>query len=180
MPESIAALTAEHLDLLVEHLIASAAENGANGDPLNAPYGPDYVVPGEKAREVRAEAWSKSVRERGWQRAWGLFHNHRIVGHVELHGSGLASELHRANIGLAVEREFRRRGHARALMQTCIDWARQSEAIAWLDLGVFARNRGAHELYRQLGFSEVGRLPDRFRIGCESITDISMTLALRP
>ncbi len=173
---NIVRLAASELDLLMQHFVASAAQSGRDGDPINSPFSRDYVFEEEKAREMRLSAWTKLPNEPGWRRSWGLQGEDRIVGHVELHGSGLAAGLHRCTVGLAVERAYRRHGHGRALMQTCIDWARAEPGITWVDLGVFANNPGAIHLYRELGFLQSGTTEDRFRVDGESITDLSMTL----
>ncbi len=173
---SIVALGPADLNSLIEHFIASAAQSGRNGDPVNSPYGRDYVFEEEKARETRLSAWGKATTEAGWRRSWGLRGADRIIGHVELHAGRLPTGLHRCTVGLAVERDYRREGFGRALMQTCIDWAREQPSIVWIDLGVFANNSGAVRLYKSLGFSEVGTTQDRFRVDGQSITDISMTL----
>lgn len=135
------------------------------------------------AREERLRTlWPRSVGEPGWMRTWGLCADDgAIVGHVDLKGGQLASELHRATLGIALEPAYRDRGHGRALCETAIGWARD-HGLAWIDLGVFAPNQRAHALYRKLGFVEVGRIEDRFRLveddRTEAITDILMALAL--
>jgi ribosomal protein S18 acetylase RimI-like enzyme len=75
-----------------------------------------------------------------------------------------------------VERPYRGRGLGRALMEACIDWARQQPSLSWVDLGVFEGNDVAEALYRKLGFTELGRTPDRFRVDGLQITDITMVL----
>lgn len=62
-------------------------------------------------------------------------------------------------------------------MTEAITWAR-AEGLRWLDLGVFADNAPARALYRQLGFVEVGTVPDAFRIDGRSVEDVSMVLDL--
>jgi RimJ/RimL family protein N-acetyltransferase len=173
---SIVSLGPDDLDSLIEHFVTSAGQNGRDGDPINSPYGRDYVFEEEKARELRFAGWAKALSEPRWHRSWGVVGPGRIVGHVELHGSGLVADRHRCTVGLAIERAYWRRGYGRALMQTCIDWAVEQPEIAWLDLGVFANNLGAVHLYRELGFLDVAATEDRFRVDGQSITDVSMTL----
>ncbi len=65
-------------------------------------------------------------------------------------------------------------------METAIEFARGVEALAWVDLRVFAHNAPGRALYRNLGFFEV-TLADRFRIGSETIDDVIMSLnVVRP
>jgi putative acetyltransferase len=100
-----------------------------------------------------------------------------IVGHLDLHGGRLASEFHRAMLGMGVERGSRGKGHGRALLAAAIEWARDAE-LAWLDLGVFAHNHRARALYAAAGFVEVGITRDRFRVDDVAIDDVAMALAL--
>ncbi len=179
MPESIVLLTEKDLGALIEHFIASAAQNGADGDPINSPYDKSYIFPAEAAKEQRRNGWAKAPSTPGWKRSWALSTGTRFVGHVELHGHSLASGLHRCTLGLAVEREYRRRGHARALMGVALSWARATKNLEWMDLGGFAANLPAIALYRELGFTEVGRVSDKFRVNGASVDDVSMTLKLR-
>ena len=65
-------------------------------------------------------------------------------------------------------------------MTMIIEWARNETQLEWIDLGVFATNPKAHELYKSLGFIDWGRCPDRFRVDGHKITDISMSLKLLP
>ena len=61
-------------------------------------------------------------------------------------------------------------------LQTAIDFCREAPTLDWLDLGVFSGNPRAKALYEKLGFVEVGRREDYFRIGGDSVADIMMTL----
>jgi RimJ/RimL family protein N-acetyltransferase len=61
-------------------------------------------------------------------------------------------------------------------METSIDFARGVVTLSWIDLRVFAHNAAGRALYRNLGFSEVGTLVDRFRIDGQIIDDVIMTL----
>jgi ribosomal protein S18 acetylase RimI-like enzyme len=131
---------------------------------------------GPREERLRTQ-WPKPITEPGWMRTWGLIADGVIVGHVDLKGGGLASDLHRATLGIAIEDGHRDRGQGRAMCETAIAWARDNK-LAWIDLGVFHPNKRAQALYRKLGFVEVGVMKDRFRLDGESIDDIVMTLAL--
>lgn len=97
-----------------------------------------------------------------------------IVGslHVELsrHGFG--------EIGMAVAREWRRRGVGSALLAAAIPWARE-RGLHKLSLGVFAHNAGAIALYRKFGFVEEGRRVKHYRRASGELWDaIEMGLLL--
>ncbi len=132
---------------------------------------------GPREERLRTE-WSTPVTDVKWSRCWALVAgDHTVVGHCDLKGGAIASELHRATLGIGIEAAHRDRGHGRALCEAAIAWARDQQ-LAWIDLGVFGGNARARALYRKLGFIEVGTTKDRFRVDGESIDDISMTLAL--
>jgi RimJ/RimL family protein N-acetyltransferase len=119
---------------------------------------------------------STPLIETGWRRVWGVWDEDRIVGTVHLAGGDLAACLHRAQLGVGVERSHRRRGWGRTLVEAAIEWARAQPVIDWIDLGVFQGNDHAHALYLALGFVERGRTRDLFRVDGVRIDDIQMSL----
>ncbi len=57
---------------------------------------------------------------------------------------------------LVTGEDFKRQGHAKALMGSALKWAKQSGArYAWLQ--VVAENTAAFELYKSFGFAELYR-----------------------
>jgi len=130
------------------------------------------------AIERHCAAWGRPLFVPLWMRTWGLFEDDgTIVGHLDLHGGRLPAELHRATLGMGLERHARRQGHGRAMIEMAVTWGRD-RGLAWLDLGVFAHNAPARALYASIGFVEVGMTRDQFRVDGVSIDDISMTLRL--
>jgi RimJ/RimL family protein N-acetyltransferase len=67
-----------------------------------------------------------------------------------------------ATIGMAVLAPWRGRGVGTALMQACVDWAREA-GVHKLSLEVFPWNEAAIALYRKFGFVEEGRLRKHYR-----------------
>jgi len=65
----------------------------------------------------------------------------------------------------------------RGLMHTSIAWARD-HGFDWMDRGVLDGSPRALALYQKLGFVEVGRRVDAFRVDDVSLTDIMMVLPL--
>jgi RimJ/RimL family protein N-acetyltransferase len=167
-------LRAPKLELAIAHLARSWGEPD---DAKSRPYSSD--VPFDAAgREERYQiGWQTQLDEPGWIRTWGLVIDGEVRGHCDLKGGQLASDLHRATVGIGIERAHCDRGNGRRLMDAAIAWARRG-SVVWLDLGVFSTNARAIALYRKLGFVEVGVTRDRFRIDGRSIDDIAMTLAL--
>ena len=119
-----------------------------------------------------------SLDKPGWQRWFYALDsaNDKIIGHVDLKSDGLVTGLHRCEIGIGIERTYRKQGLGKLLMCQAIDFARVSDTLAWIDLKVFATNTVACALYKSLGFVEIGTLNDRFRIDGQKIDDIVMVL----
>ncbi len=62
-------------------------------------------------------------------------------------------------------------------MERTLAWAKEA-GLAYMDLGVFSGKDRAEHLYRRVGFVEVGRVPDRYRVGADVLDDVLMTLDL--
>ena len=165
------------LDLLCDHLIRNALESGRDGDPLARARSADDVPDRHGLRFRFATAWARGPGQLGWERCWALRVDGAVRGHLDLRGGTIPSELHRASLGIGLERPWRGAGWGRALMQAAIDWAR-AEGLAWLDLGVFGENQPAIALYQRLGFVTVGRVDDRYRVDGRSVDELSMVLRL--
>jgi RimJ/RimL family protein N-acetyltransferase len=156
-----------------QHIERHAQESGKDGDIVFAPFS---EFDREAYEASRYESWRRAVDLPGWERCWGALVNDRMVGHLDLTGGHLYSALHRARLGIGVERAHRGRGIGMALLHAAIRWATTERDLLWLDLSVFAHNERARRLYRQLGFVEVGNTVDAYRVGKQSIDDVHMTL----
>jgi GNAT superfamily N-acetyltransferase len=173
----IAQLAEADLPALVAHIGRHSRESGRDGDLIFRPRTSDAPIDEAATIERHRAGWTQPLDEPYWLRTWGVFQGHAIRGHLDLHGGRLASESHRALLGMGVERGWRGRGHGRALLAAAIAWARGAE-LAWIDLGVFAHNQRARALYAAVGFIEIGVTRDRFRVDGTAIDDIAMALAL--
>ena len=69
---------------------------------------------------------------------------------------------HRAELGIAIEREYWGRGIGKALMLACIECAKNAGYLQ-LELEVVTDNASAVRLYESVGFREFGRNPRGFR-----------------
>ncbi|MEZ5558219.1 MAG: GNAT family protein [Pseudomonadales bacterium] len=174
MTPTVRPLVASDLAQFRAHFDRHRAESG-RGDQHFMPFAPDDPA-GPRGLDV--ESLGRSLRDPGWQRWFVAVTGDRIVGHVNLKGDSLRTGLHRCELGIGIERACRGGGLGRRLMQVAIDFARAEPSIAWIDLRVFGHNASARGLYQSLGFTEVGKLTDRFRIDGEQIDDVIMTLAV--
>ncbi len=162
---------------LIAHITRHAAESGRDGDVIFRPRPATDPIDGPATIERHRSGWAQPLDVAHWVRSWGVVIDRDIRGHLDLYGGRLPAELHRATVGMGIERVARNQGYGRALLDTAIAWARAS-GLAWLDLGVFAHNERARKLYRAAGFVEVGTTRDRFRVEGIRIDDIAMTLSL--
>jgi RimJ/RimL family protein N-acetyltransferase len=173
---SVRLLRASDVHLAARHVERHAAESGRGGDALFAPFSEfDH----EAYEETRSESWRRPVDAPGWERCWAAIEDERVVGHLDLTGGSLYSQLHRARLGIGVERTHRGRGLGSRLLDVAIAWAREGEEIDFIDLSVFAHNDRAYRLYQRFGFVEIGRMTDAYRLNDTSIDDVLMTLPLR-
>ncbi len=173
MSQSIRPLTRDDLTRFQEHFDRHRAESGRD-DHHFMPFAPDDQG-GPIGLEV--DALDRPLTVPKWQRWFVAIVDHdTIVGHVNLKGDGLKTGLHRCELGIGIERRYRGKGLGRRLMETVIEFSRGVDTLGWIDLRVFAHNAAGRTLYRNLGFSEVGTLVDRFRIDGQTIDDVIMTL----
>ncbi|HET9627830.1 MAG TPA: GNAT family N-acetyltransferase [Kofleriaceae bacterium] len=162
---------------LVSHIVRHTAESGQDGDLIFRTRDGDAPVDELETIERHKIGWAQAIDQPFWLRTWGVAIDDRIVGHLDLYGGRMASEAHRAMLGMGIERAHRGHGHGRALLGTAIGWARAA-GLAWIDLGVFAHNPRARALYAQVGFVELGVTRDRYRVDGRSIDDVAMALKL--
>ena len=154
------------------HMQRHRAESG-RGDYHFMPFAPDDTAGPSK---IDWSNYRAPLTEPNWRRDWVAWHGNDIVGHIDLKASALKSQVHRCELGVGIERNYRNQGLGRALMHTAIRFGRSQESIAWIDLRVFAHNENARHLYASLGFEEIGQIRDCIRIGSTSIDDVFMAL----
>ncbi len=176
MPD-IRRLDLEDLPAYRAHLERHFAESGS-GEPAFAPFSKSLPVDFQRWQGLCAVQLSLPLRSPNWRRTWCLWQDESVVGHVELNGPELPVSLHRAQLGVGLERPHRRRGLGANLMQTAISWAQAQDEIDWLDLTVFAHSAPAIALYSKLGFRQVSLRQDRHRIDGESVDEVMMVLGL--
>lgn len=161
---------------LLAHMGRHRAESGTDGDLIFMPFEPCGDA---GPRGLDRAAWETPLDQPGWQRWYvALDPTGTVVGHVDLKGDGLATGLHRCELGIGIERAHRGGGLGRRLMGAALDFARQAPTLAWVDLRVFGHNHRARALYESLGFEHQGTLRDRFRIRGEQIDDDLMALSV--
>lgn len=93
----------------------------------------------------------------------GAFVNGHLVGTAGIEAVGSKDKVkHRADMGISIEKAYWRKGIGRALVEVCIECARQA-GYRQLELSVVGTNLGAVALYKSVGFVEYGRNPKGFQ-----------------
>lgn len=164
----------EEIPILDAHLARHFSESGRNGFHF-FPYSPSDP---NGPRGIDVEKSQRSLNDPQWQR-WFIALDKstgKACGHLDLQGYALRTSAHRCMLGIGIEEDYRSLGLGKRLMETAISFAREIDAIEWLDLMVFAHNEPALKLYKSLGFEQISYTKDLFRIDSVSIDDVSMTL----
>jgi len=105
-----------------------------------------------------------------------------IKGKVVCIGSLLAPSRkrisHQGDVAMSVLREFWGHGIGTILMNEIIDFAKNTQKLEILHLGVKSDNSRAIELYEKMGFQEIGCYPKFFNINNVYHDEILMNLYL--
>lgn len=122
---------------------------------------------------------AKCPYDPGWFRLWvaRTDADDAIVGHVDLSGGRLPTEIHRCELAMGIVRAHRGIGLGPALLDAALTWAR-SVGLSWIELGVFTCNPRARRLYERFGFQVIGMVPDRFRVEGAILDEVRMALRL--
>lgn len=174
MTPTIRAVTLDDRKAFEEHVVRIRAESLPD-DPFTP------VTAGDRIDHSTFDfdVYALPLAEPKWRRAFVLVAaDGTFVGHADLKGDQFVAGLHRCELGIGIERPYRRFGFGRRLLEHAIDFARASATIEWVDLYVFGHNATARTLYESLGFRETGTVHDRFRIGGRKIDDVGMTLKI--
>lgn len=87
----------------------------------------------------------------------------KVVGMAGFNAIGSKYKVrHRTEFGITVSKNYWGQGIGKAIMNTCIECAKEAGYIQ-LELDVVADNTRAIELYKKLGFIEFGRNPKGFQ-----------------
>lgn len=105
--------------------------------------------------------------------------DNRVVGTAGVDAIGTKFKIaHRAEFGISVLKEYWGLGIGRALMEACIQCARDAGYVQ-LELNVVSDNARAVAMYQKAGFIECGRNPKGFRsrtAGFQEVVSMRMEL----
>jgi len=118
---------------------------------------------GEPKTLIEEEHWIKSaisnIRSGRSFAVWAIFDG-KIVGFADVNRGG-TRDFHVGKIGLMVDKDYRREGIGKFLLEFILKKSKQMNIkIAVLD--IFGDNEVGLSLYKKLGFKEYARLPKGF------------------
>lgn len=107
-----------------------------------------------------------------------------LVGYVgdelacsaDLRGGQKKRTAHNCDFGVTVRKKYWHMGMASALLSELIYFAKSSPVLRTIHLGVYENNSRAVRLYERLGFRQVGRYKNYFRVGDSYFDEILMDL----
>ncbi len=120
--------------------------------------GETYAIDPEISRDAALSHWMG-----GDHRVFVAERDARIVGTFYIRPNQQGGGAHVANCGFVTSPKARGRGVAREMLAHALETARQMRFCAMQFNFVVETNETALYLWRQAGFSEVGRLPRAFR-----------------
>jgi len=161
----IVPLQAEGVLLFLAYLNDHLSDNGREQTPLFQPLSPSDSKVSDAMQLSFATGLTLEIDEVGWRRVW-VARNElgNIVGHIDLRAHRERHTSHRALLGMGVDRNHRRQGIGRLLMETAFEWANREAKLGFIDLQVLSQNQPAIKLYEKIGFRVIGEIEDMFRI----------------
>ncbi|MFZ4713475.1 MAG: GNAT family N-acetyltransferase [Bacteriovoracaceae bacterium] len=168
----------EDLQLLREHILRHISPED---DPEKIMYHPAPNLTkfkDESFIQKSIDSLQIPVTAPSWKRNWIIKDQGKIIANLELKASDLQSALHRANLGIGIEKNYRGIGLGKTMMKTALIWAKEQN-LTWIDLNVLTHNMPARKLYLSFGFKDIGTVKDCFRVEGQSIDDTHMVLELK-
>jgi len=107
-----------------------------------------------------------------------VFEN-EIIGNIDINGNTRMIMQHTAMIGMGMLCEWRNTGLGTALMKSSIDWAKENPILELLWLQVYTENVLGMNLYKKMGFEEVGVMKDFFKQNGRYYDNLTMSLSVK-
>ena len=173
---SINLVEAQEFDQFLAYINDHLSDNGSSGTYFQPLPRKESTFPPERAVAFRS-GLALPVGQAGWRRLWVARNlDDQIVGHIDLRSHAERFAEHRCLLGMGVDRQHRKIGLGRRLIEHAEEWA--NESLEWIDLQVLSINREAIRLYERSGFKKIGETPEMFRIDDQNLSYTAMTKAL--
>lgn len=99
-----------------------------------------------------------------------------LFGILTAVGGHRKTTRHVVSVSMSVAHEYRHQGVGYALMEACLNWAKQNPVVNRVELLVFANNEPAISLYRKFGFVEEGRHKHAILLDGAYLDNLSMAV----
>ncbi|MEL6674332.1 MAG: GNAT family N-acetyltransferase [Bacteroidota bacterium] len=107
----------------------------------------------------------------------GFFEGSQMLGMIGFIRLKRTKLMHRGFIwGMYVDPAHQGKGIGRALMQACLDKARQIEGLRLIAISVMEPQEAAWHLYKAFGFEEEGRMKNALQVQGEYADEIMLSL----
>jgi ribosomal protein S18 acetylase RimI-like enzyme len=109
--------------------------------------------------------------------------NDEIIGNASIARKDIKKERsrHVGVLAISVDADYRDVGIGKKLLKTVLEQSKQNiEGLKMVELEVFGNNRRAIELYRNVGFAEVGRIPNEILYRDKYTDGVHMALSIEP
>jgi GNAT superfamily N-acetyltransferase len=103
----------------------------------------------------------------------------KIVGNLNLEGHSRQILRHTAMLGMGTLLDWRGFGIGKFLMEEALTWAKGNKVLEQIWLEVYEEHEVARKLYRDMGFIECGRIPNKFKFKGKYSTEIKMILDVK-
>jgi len=165
----------EDLDAFFAYLNDHLSDNGKGSTALFMPMAREASrFPPQREGAFRT-GMETSLGQPGWRRLWLALDGDVIAGHIDLRARPEPATLHRALLGMGVQRDYRKLGLGTRLIGAAAEWASAYARLEWIDLEVLSVNQPAIALYTSCGFVKTGEIKDLFRIDGESLSYTAMS-----
>lgn len=110
------------------------------------------------------EKWINNVRESKNALVITCFINGEAVGNCDITFKSSAKTLHRATVGIAIQKKYWNIGIGSAMFVELIKTAKEHEVTEIVDLELIEGNNRAKALYEKFGFKSVSVKPNFFKM----------------
>ena len=132
--------------LVAGDLAAASASAGLAATP--------YLVDHAWLWEIRLDQVARDPAALDWIARAAVAPDGRVVGLVGFHGP--PDERGMVEVAYGVDPAFRRRGYARALLRTALDWAAAVPEVTVVRASISPENEASLATLRPFGFAHVG------------------------
>lgn len=106
--------------------------------------------------------------------------NGKIVGILDFKSYQNPKTCHRGNLGISLHHSLRGEGLGEELLNKFLKEVKAIDGLKAVELSVMGDNEQAYHLYRKMGFREIGRNPNAFKLRDGTFSsDILMGLELQ-